>query len=164
MKYFAYGSNMSTSRVQERVPSAKRIGLYFLERHDLRFHKISDKDGSGKCDAYFTDKADDIVIGTLFEIISDEKTNLDKAEGLGVGYNEKEVVLKSQEGDEVKAVTYYATKIDKSLKPYSWYLNHVLVGAKESELPIDYIEKIQEMESTQDKDTNRDGRERAIHS
>ena len=155
---------MSASRLQERVPSAKRIGLYFLKAHDLRFHKISKKDGSGKCDAYFTNKANDIVMGTLFEISPDEKVTLDKAEGLGYGYNEKEVVLKSEAGDEVKAITYYATKIDKSFKPYSWYLNHVLIGAKESQLPIEYIDKIQSTESIEDKDKDRDARERAIHS
>lgn len=164
MKYFAYGSNMSASRLQERVPSAKRIGFYLLKEHDLRFHKISKKDGSGKCDAYFTRRHDDTVIGTLFEISPDEKISLDKAEGLGVGYEKKEVTLQSQAGDEVKAVTYYATKIDKSLNPYSWYLNHVLVGAKESELPTEYIEKIRATESTQDADKDRDARERAIHS
>ena len=164
MKYFAYGSNMSASRLKKRVPSAERIGLYSLKGHDLRFHKISKKDGSGKCDAYFTDRSDDIVIGTLFEIDSEEKRALDLAEGLGYGYEGKEVILQSQTGDEIKAATYYATKIDKSLKPYSWYLNHVLVGAKESELPTEYIEKIQAIESIQDSNKDRDAKERAIHS
>jgi gamma-glutamylcyclotransferase len=53
MYYFAYGSNMSLSRLRERVPSAEAVGCFSLNGHDLRFHKLS-KDGSGKCDAFFT--------------------------------------------------------------------------------------------------------------
>ena len=48
--YFAYGSNMSQRRLQARVPSATFLGIGILLGHALAFHKISKKDGSGKCD------------------------------------------------------------------------------------------------------------------
>ncbi len=64
MKYFAYGSNMSISRLRERVPSAVRLGIFFLEGHRLCFHKASE-DGSAKCDAYQTNNPNDEVIGAL---------------------------------------------------------------------------------------------------
>ena len=154
---------MSLSRLHKRVPSAKRIGFYSLKEHDLCFHKSSG-DGSGKCDAYCTENKHDYVIGALFEIDRAEKCTLDQAEDVGHGYEEKTIIVQSQAGDAVEATTYYATKIDESLKPYSWYLNHVLVGAKESGLPQQYIEKIESIESVQDQDINRDRTERAIHS
>lgn len=163
MKYFAYGSNMSLLRLRKRVPSANRLGLFYLEQHDLRFHKAS-IDGSAKCDAFQTRHPKDAVIGALFEIDKNEKTALDIAESLGCGYDEKLVNLSSESGDIVAAFTYCATKIDPSLKPYSWYLNHVVVGAKETGVPKEYLHKIQSVESCEDADLKRDAKQRAIYS
>lgn len=153
---------MSLSRLKDRVPSAKRLGCYSLKGHALRFHKLS-KDGSGKCDAYYTGNSNDCVIGALFEIDANEKSILDKAEGLGYGYEEKTVTVLSVTNDEIEATTYYATAIDRSVKPYSWYLNHLLIGARESRLPQEYIEKIEAVEGTQDLDADRDAEQRALH-
>ena len=163
MKYFAYGSNMSISRFRKRVPGARRMGCYCLKGYDLRFHKLG-KDGSGKCDAYFTGKSHDCVIGALFEIAPDEKRDLDKVEGLGYGYEEKRIIISDQFGFESEATTYYATNIDESLKPYSWYLNHVLIGARESGLPQSYVDKIEAVAHLEDQDEVRDRQQRAIHT
>ena len=163
MHYFAYGSNMSLSRLKKRVPSANPLGCHRLNKHDLRFHKTS-KDGSGKCDAYFTSNPDDVVYGALFEIDPVEKTVLDKAEGLGHGYDQKEVIVIADDGSLIKAVTYIASNIDDTLKPYSWYVNHVLVGAYETSLPAEYIEnKINNIETIEDYNEERNAKERSIH-
>lgn len=163
MHYFAYGSNMSLSRFKKRVPSAKFLGCHRLTKHDLRFHKTS-KDGSGKCDAYLTSDPHDVVYGALFEIDPIEKTALDKAEGLGFGYDQKQVVVTSNDDSLIEAVTYIASTIDDTLKPYSWYMNHVLVGAHEISLPVNYIQtKISSIETTEDCNRERDARERSIH-
>ncbi len=163
MHYLAYGSNMSLSRLRERVPSAEALGFFALAGYDLRFHKSS-KDGSGKCDAYFTSVAEDIIYGVLFKIDPREKSALDKAEGLGYGYTEKEVLVKATDGSSITAMTYIATNIDQSLKPYSWYVNHVLVGANEASLPSDYIDaKIKSVKTLEDSDKERDAKQRAIH-
>ncbi|MFB2707091.1 hypothetical protein [Marinobacter shengliensis] len=63
--------------------------MFTLVEHALRFHKWSRKDKSAKCDALFTGNSEDVVIGALFEIPSSEKGPLDRAEGLGFGYEEK---------------------------------------------------------------------------
>jgi len=163
MKYFAYGSNMSIARLRERVLSAVSFGCHVLKKHDLRFHKSSN-DGSGKCDIFFTGKDEDTIYGVLFEINSSEKSALDRAEGLGFGYDEKEVTVIATDGSSVKAITYIATNIDDDLKPYSWYVNHVLVGANETPLPEDYVQrKIIDVQSIVDDDKTRDAKERAIH-
>lgn len=163
MHYFAYGSNMSLSRLRKRVPSAKFLGCHRLTKHDLRFHKAS-KDGSGKCDAYFTSDPGDVVYGALFEIDPIEKTALDKAEGLGFGYDQKQVIVISDDSSFIEAVTYTATIFDDSLKPYSWYINHILVGAQETFLPLNYIKtKIKNIETTEDCNRDRDANERSIH-
>ncbi len=162
MRYFAYGSNMSLSRLRERVPSAQRIGVCTLREHALRFHKAS-RDLSAKCDAFYTQNPQDFIIGVLFKIDPLEKIHLDRAEGLGHAYQQKLVVVKAADGKAVTAMTYYALKIDPSLKPYSWYKNHVLIGARESVLPDSYIHQINAIECMDDPDAERDAMQRAIY-
>jgi len=163
MRYFAYGSNMSIARLRQRAPSAISLGYHLVKEHDLRFHKFG-KDGSGKCNAFFTGNAEDVIYGVLFEIISDDKHVLDKVEGLGYGYDEKVVRVTAANGVDCEATTYVASNINKDLKPYSWYVNHVYIGAKESLLPDDYIkEKIIAVDSVEDREKNRDTNQRAIH-
>tara|TARA_R110000737_G_scaffold319206_4_gene330361 strand:- start:130 stop:621 length:492 start_codon:yes stop_codon:yes gene_type:complete len=162
MKYFAYGSNMSLLRLQERVPSAKKLAVVTLKSHQLRFNMRGD-DGSGKCDAFQTNNSQDIVVGVLFEINKNEKGTLDRAESLGHGYDEKLVTVENDSGEVFEALIYCALKIDSSLKPYSWYLNHVIIGAKVTALPIDYLAIIEAVECIDDPDKSRDLKERAIY-
>jgi len=154
---------MSLPRLRDRVPSVERIGVFALEEHSLRFHKISKKDGSGKCDALFTGSPDDHVIGALFEIPDSEKEALDKAEGYGFGYLDRTIQVSDAQGNIFEAFTYYATNTDSSLQPYSWYLYHVIYGAKETGVPITYLSAIEATKSNEDPDKERDARERAIY-
>jgi len=147
--YFAYGSNMSTRRFKARVPSARAVSVAMLRGHRLEFHKIG-KDGSAKCDVACTGASADVVCGGVFAIPSSEKSMLDGIEGLGNGYAEKDVVVLSESGEAFEAVTYYATNIDGSLKPRDWYVEHVLRGAREHGLPIEYISRIEAIESIPD--------------
>lgn len=163
MKYFAYGSNMSLLRIRERVPSAKKLSVVTLKGHQLRFN-MSGSDGSGKCDVFQTNNNKDNVIGALFEIDENEKGILDQAENLGVGYDEKLVCVQSNSGEIFEAFLYYAIKIDISLKPYSWYLNHVIMGAKEAEVPSDYLAIIESVKCIEDSDKTRDAKQRAIYN
>lgn len=137
LTYFAYGSNMYTRRLRARVPSTKPIGLGYLPRHRLTFDKVS-KDGSGKCDAEFTNNDQDGVWGVLFSIDSTETKLLDDAEGLGHGYDEKPVTV-TVGTQQVQTFLYYATKKRSTLKPYDWYKAYVLFGAREHGLPKTYI-------------------------
>ena len=163
MRYFAYGSNMSLPRLRQRIPEVVRIGRFILAEHSLRFHKISCRDGSAKCDAYSTGHPEDQVIGIVFEIDAAAKPVLDAYEGLHHGYEEKTVIVMGPEQQSVEAFMYYATHIDSSLKPYSWYLQHVLMGATDCEFPPDYIEKLHTIATMEDTDWQRDAAERAIY-
>ena len=86
MKYFAYGSNMSLARLQQRTPEVRRLSSCVLPGHSLRFHKAG-RDGSGKCDAFLTGNPRDRVMGALFELCPEQKPDLDRVEGLGRGYD-----------------------------------------------------------------------------
>ena len=135
--YFAYGSNMLTARLRERVPSAAAIGIGQLVGHALRWDKRSWQDGSGKCDAEATSRNDDVVWGVLFELDPEDKPALDKAEGVGAGYLEKTVNVLTEAG-LVTAVTYCANDKDATLRPYHWYKALVIAGAREHGLPASY--------------------------
>jgi len=150
--YFSYGSNMSSKRLKKRVRSAEVISRGILVGHELKFHKKSKKDGSGKCDAFFTDNPTDNIYGVIYSINEKDLDKLDKFEALGHGYEKKPVVIKRFNGNDVKAFTYYATDIDEGLKPYTWYKYHVLHGAVENNLPPDYISFIDSFNSNADPD------------
>ncbi len=150
---FAYGSNMLSSRIQERCPSARALGVAELHGYELSWHKRS-KDGSGKCDVVQAKDKSKIVYGVLFEIAESEKRELDKAEGLGNGYEEKQVQVVF-EGKSRTATLYSATNTDSSLKPYTWYKAFVVAGAKEHKLPSEYIRQLEAVEATQDPDGKR---------
>ncbi len=151
IQYFAYGSNMCVARLRGRVPSAKPIGTYKLEKYRLCFHKRS-KDESGKCNAYKTDDCSDFVMGRLFRIKESEKKALHKAEGKG--YDKKWVTVVDAEGNTEEAYTYCAFPefIDDCLCPYTWYKECVLVGARDAPLPSDYIEKIEAVVAKREQD------------
>jgi gamma-glutamylcyclotransferase len=140
--YFAYGSNMLTARLRERVPSATAIGIGQLMGHALRWDKRSWRDGSGKCDAEATGQQSDVVWGVVFELDPEDKPALDQAEGLGAGYMEKTVHVLTEAGP-VTAVTFYATDKDASLRPYHWYKALVIAGAREHGLPTSYRSRLE---------------------
>jgi hypothetical protein len=162
MLYFSYGSNMSVRRIGERLPSAKPVAVARLPRHRLVFHKVG-KDGSAKCDAAETEDTAAHVIGVVFDICPSGKASLDQAEGLGRGYAEKLVSVAAEDGQILKVVTYYATHINASLKPFHWYKEHVLRGAREHRLPDHYIRTIELVEAVRDPDFLRHAQELAIY-
>ena len=162
MYYFAYGSNIAQARILERISSAELVSRGYLLNHRLSFHKIG-QDGSAKCDAFETGNMKDCVLGALYRIDPVEKEQLDQAEGLGNGYDEKEVTIMSDSGKRMTALTYYATNIDTTLKPFHWYKGHVLIGAREHDFPEEYIEQYLLVDSIDDPDAERAERELGIH-
>lgn len=163
MHYFSYGSNMSTKRLRDRVSSISKLGVAILPKHELRFQKIGRKDSSAKCDAKETGNPEHFVIGVVFDISESDKMKLDQKEGLGNGYEEKKVIVELNGGKTIEAFSYYATNIDPQLKPFHWYKEHVVRGARENRLPEEYIQLIESIESIADPDDVRHEKELAIY-
>lgn len=161
--YFAYGSNMSQLRLNMRVQSAKPLGIATLTGHMLEFHKVG-KDGSAKCDARHTGRGLDAVLGVLYRLRSDELAILDRIEGRGAGYDRRTLIVTDSIGQTMTAETYIATRIDSSLRPFSWYREHVLQGALATGLPDSYVAMIRAVPATRDPDMQRHARELAIYS
>lgn len=157
MKYFAYGSNMLEARLKQpsRVPSAICIGVGVLRGFKIRFHKIG-MDGSGKCNACATGNKDDSVYGVVFDIAEKDVTVLDKEEDIERGgYSRRKVNVKMQNDSSQCIVDcYFANSkfIDNTLHPYEWYKALVIAGAREHDLPDDYISQLEELPVIKDKD------------
>ena len=153
---------MSVPRLRQRVPSALALGVAVLYGHRLAFHKAG-RDGSAKCDITASEDQADAVHGVLYTLDPKHKTFLDHAEGLGMGYELKNVDVQRGDGTTLVAFTYCATRIDPQLQPYSWYLHHVIRGAKEHELPGHYIASIASIDTIDDPDRDRHRMELAIY-
>ena len=150
---FSYGSNMLERRLQERAPSARVIATGVLRGHALRWHKVG-RDASGKCDAFATGNDADGVYGVLYDISAEDKPSLDAAEGLGAGYEEKEVAIATPAG-LVRAHLYYATHVDPAMVPFAWYKALVVAGAQQHALPAGYIAALMAAPSIPDLDAAR---------
>lgn len=159
LAYFAYGSNLCVRRLRARVPDVRFRQVGSLPGYVLKWHKRS-VDDSAKCSIFPQDRAG-TVHGAIFAVPEDQKAALDKAEGLGSGYEEIEVEVETS-GDTRSCFTYIAetTHIDDSLQPYSWYRDLVVAGAEAVGLPPDYLDSLRCVAAAHDPDMERDARER----
>jgi gamma-glutamylcyclotransferase (GGCT)/AIG2-like uncharacterized protein YtfP len=131
---------MNTERITERCSSSRFISRAKVNGWKLLFNKRS-KDKSGKANLIYTGDMS-LVWGVIFDITEDQKPLLDKFEGLGKGYDELKLKVISDLDEEIECVCYIATDekyLDNNLKPYDWYKEYCLIGAKQHNLPEDYI-------------------------
>lgn len=141
--HFAYGSNMSTARLEKRIGPVRQRGIAKLEGHEIRFNKKSD-DLSGKTNIGASQGS--VVWGVLYELTPPQLEKLAKIEK---GYAEQEVSV--HVGDmQSRARTFVAKKSTPGLRPTRDYLNHMIVGAREHQLPAEYIRMLESVEVADD--------------
>ena len=124
--YFAFGANMSRRRPLARLP-------------DHRF--LCNKAGSdGSCKANIEVAVGDEVWGVVFRIQRHLLPRLDRFEG---GYERRTVEVELGE-IELRCETYVS---DRVLRPeaevFDWYKQHMLVGAREHDLPALWLAKLE---------------------
>ena len=146
MHYAAYGSNLHPTRLAKRLASAQLIGTAHLADWSLRFHKRSE-DGSGKC-SIVPDHGG--VHFAIFEISNEDKLVLDRIEGVGSGY--AEVSLNIAGYGECLSYVAEESYVDDSLRPYGWYKELVLAGARFNGFPDHYVQQIESIQATDDPD------------
>lgn len=133
-----------------------KVSNAFLPGYKLICNKVS-KDGSAKANIIKTDNLAELVWGVLFSINSNEKTLLDKAEGLGKGYNEDTFTFFDETNTSYTAQIYIAdsSSIDNTLLPYDWYKEFIASGAIQNKLPAEYILQLQSIICIRDHDEER---------
>ncbi|MFC3033169.1 gamma-glutamylcyclotransferase family protein [Pseudoalteromonas fenneropenaei] len=155
---FAYGSNMAPARLLARLPAAEYRGVVTLEGYRLTFNMLA-HDGSTKCDI---EKAHgERVYGVIYALTNAEKQQLDAIEG--ERYDCVEVTVTCQAAQTFTAFAYIANTHDANVLPYDWYLQHVVKGAEQAQLPTDYIARIKATSVQPDSDRLRAAREYAVH-
>ena len=148
-------------RQPERAPSAVALGVAELVDYRLRFWKRG-RDGSGKCTITPQEgRSESSVQGVLFELPLVEKQALDRSEGLGEHYHERQVEL-AVGATAIVAWTYVAApdRIDTSLAPFDWYKELVVQGAREHDLAPSYRRFLDTIQAHPDPDPVRARRAR----
>jgi hypothetical protein len=132
------------------VPSAQLVGVIELNQHRLAFQKRG-RDGSSKCDLIHTGGESDGVYGAIYQIDSAHKQTLDRFEGNGNGYFDSQLTIELH-GKDYPCFTYFAqaAHIADGLKPYHWYKNLIVLGAKHLQFPDVYVRSIEMIESVED--------------
>jgi len=96
------------------------------------------------------------VYGAIYQMDSVHKQALDCFEGNGNGYYDSPLTVELH-GKEHSTFTYFAqaSHIADGLKPYHWYKNLVVLGAKHLQFPDVYVRSIELIESVEDPDETR---------
>ena len=162
LSYFAFGSNLASPRLLQRIPAAEVHCVATLKAHQLCWRK-NDRGQSGKCDIDFTGDPLHQVYGVIYRMTPAEKLELDVYETTGFGYDHKTIEVITLQGDIVEAFTYYALDIDHGQQPFHWYKEHVLRGALEHDFPHHYVDQIRATPSIDDHDAERHRRELSIY-
>lgn len=156
---FAFGSNMCSGRFRAYGVVPDRVGVpATLDGYELRFNKKS-IDGSGKASVDPVDGA--TTRGVLYSIPDAQLETLDTGEG--PGYSRRRLRVRTPVGD-VDAWVYVASSPspDPALRPYSWYKRFLVEGAREHNLPGDYVEALEAIKAVEDPNTGRDAQKRLL--
>lgn len=161
--YFAYGSNMLTTRLQARCPSARPVGRAFARGWRVEFVKPG-LDGSAK--AGLVPDSQEEAHGVLFHIAREELPALDRAEAAGKGYDRDDafVVVSASDNAEMAAVTYLPRQKRQDLKPYDWYHQLCLKGARQHGLPPTCLARLEAVAAKADPKPKRPARLQALEA
>ncbi len=126
-----------------RTPTEWKLG--WLCGYSLVFNKKAN-DGSGY--ANICSQRDSVVYGVLYALTEDELQKLDQCEGVPHHYRRITLRVETKEGLQY-AECYVAVedKVKGGLKPHKDYLQHLIRGAKEYDLPEEYILKLRNVET-----------------
>jgi gamma-glutamylcyclotransferase (GGCT)/AIG2-like uncharacterized protein YtfP len=138
--YFAYGSNMSSRRLSERISGVQTLGPGRLDGSRMVCNKPG-RDGSGK--ANLVAEPGGKVWGVLYRLSAHQWTALDAFEGEYVR-RVYPVRLASQERVNAQAYVWGPSK-SPALLPFKWYRDLLVEGAREHGLPTDYVEMLRSL-------------------
>lgn len=138
--YFAYGSNMSQSRLERRVGKVINLGHNKLSGVKLTF------DTFNGCANIRNDQRFE-VHGVLYKISYVQLKILDIYEGVPIFYQR---VLGFTNLGKVKYSSYFYVNpnnisVNQQNNPTIQYMNYLITGAKENHLPEDYIKMLEQI-------------------
>ncbi len=138
--YFAYGSNLLCSQMEERCPGHIFEGVAMLKGYRFLI--------GGRGYATITEDSASKVLGALYHISEADEAALDTYEGVAAGCYRKVTVAVVAGDSVVHALTYIDDGIVPS-RPRAGYLEKITIGAGERGLPPDYIAFLSSFERLQ---------------
>jgi gamma-glutamylcyclotransferase len=129
MYYFAYASNLSRQQMAEHCPEAKPKFIATLPNYKLIFAGWSRKWHGGV--ASIKPLRGEKVIGAIYEISDRDLRLLDKHEGYPAIYNRIDIVVFTEDGEPVKAVTYIKVEQSEETKPSREYVANIQQGYRD---------------------------------
>ena len=130
--YFAYGANLDRNGMDIRCPGNKPLCRAVLKNYRLMFKSVAD----------IEEAVNHSVHGALYEITKEHLRSLDRFEGYPSLYIRKTVPVITEDGREIKAVIYQMNNRNSYSTPYRGYLNIILSGCRQWQLPQRYIQYI----------------------
>jgi cation transport regulator ChaC len=135
--YFAYGSNMSRTRIESRIGEIEHHGWATLPDF---VHSFSHRGSDGTAKGNVHPRPGEVVHGVLYRLSPEQVEGLHAFEG---GYDPVVVEVQRQQDDErIEAYTYLSQRFDPTLVPSAEYLAHYLQGLEENFIPDSYVELI----------------------
>ncbi len=128
--YFAYGSNLASARLRERVPSAVVRGVARAPGFALRIDKLG-ADGSAKANLHPAPDPALVVWGAVYAIDLAHWSDLDACEG---GYARIEIDVWLGHA-QTRVQTYQSDRLTSEHVPFDWYKRLMVEGAREHGLP-----------------------------
>lgn len=129
MYYFAYASNLSPKQMSEHCPDSQPKSTATLPNYKLIFAGWSRKWHGGV--ASIKPCRDEKVIGAVYEISERDLRSLDEHEGYPNVYNRMNVMVITEDGDPLQAVTYVRREQSEETQPSQKYLAVIRQGYKE---------------------------------
>jgi gamma-glutamylcyclotransferase len=137
--HFAYGSYMNRAQMLSRAGAILEERNASLPNYEVRFNK---KVRGGTAGANIQMASGKTVHGVLYKVEENALRSLDRYEGVPEHYRRIEVQVTPEGGQPVPAQIYIASKVEKGLRPSPSYLQAMLDGAGEHNLPASYIGEI----------------------
>ena len=139
--YFAYGSNMSSRRLRERITGARAREIAWLTDKRLACNKPG-RDGTGKANLQEAHGAR--AWGVLYRIDDSDWPTLDRFEP---DYRRVQCEAQLVTGARRIAQVYLWLGNGADIQPHDWYIDHLLEGAREHCLPDEHIRLIATLRS-----------------
>lgn len=132
--YFAYGSNMHTKRLEDRVGKVALEGIGTLADYMYRFSKKSWDGGKANVEPALRSQ----VSGVVFRLTEKQLKILDAYEGTPIHYRREIVLITLSDGRPLRAIVYIAPP-DDLFQPSPSYLQWIIDGAIEHGIPTEPI-------------------------
>lgn len=132
--YFAYGSNMNSAQMEQRCPRAEYVGIARLDGWQFELHE--------RGIANIKPAPGDNVWGVLWMLTDEHCATLDRFEGIASQvYRRETITVITPTNETLEALVYVGENLANG-KTRDGYIDTVLVGAREHNLPTEYLQRL----------------------